>query len=533
MRFASGKIPFAPHAALLVLLPLVLGCTSTRQWIANDFKVGPAYCRPDAAVADDWIDADDQRLRNESVDHAAWWTVFDDPVLDGLIAEAYGQNLPLRVAGFRILEARSLRAIAAGNVLPQQQQAFADYSYNVNSLRSFGLPLPNRQFSLWDGGFNLAWELDFWGRFRRAVEAADADLNASIENYDDVLVTLLADVATTYVDIRTLERRLELARSNIALQKGSFDLADLRKQGGASNSLDVEQAKSNLAQTEAFVPQLEIALRQSQNQLCVLLGIPPEDLNQRLAAAPIPTAPAEVALGVPGELLRRRPDVRRAERQLAAQSARIGVAEAEFYPHIAVTGVIGVEANQFQDLFKSGASIGSVGPSLRWNVLNYGRILNSVRAEDARFQQAALTYQQTVLLANAEAENAVVTFLRSQQRRDALARSSAAARRSNELVSSLFRAGDANGQLDRVFVIQSFLVQQEDAEAQAEGEVAKSLIAVYRALGGGWQIRLGIGGEGVVRLPDAAPPPDVPPDVPPMPASQPAPLPLDAPPEPK
>jgi NodT family efflux transporter outer membrane factor (OMF) lipoprotein len=508
-------------AGLLAVLPMAAGCTGPRQWLANGFKVGPEYCRPDAAVADDWIDAGDQRLRSESVDHAVWWTVFGDPALGGLIAEAYRQNLPLRVAGFRILEARALRAIAAGNVLPQQQQAFADYSHNINSLRSFGFALPSRQFSLWDGGFNLAWELDFWGRFRRAVESADADLNAGIENYDDVLVTLLADVATTYVEIRTLERRLELAHSNIALQKGSYDLAVLRKEGGASNDLDVQQAKSSLAQTEAFVPQLEIVLRQSQHQLCVLLGIPPEDLTRRLAGGPIPNAPAEVAVGVPGELLRRRPDVRRAERQLAAQSARIGIAEAEFYPQIAVTGVIGVEANQFADLFKSGASFGSVGPSLRWNILNYGRILNNVRAEDARFQQAALGYQQAVLQANAEAENAIVAFLRSQQRRMSLAESAAAARRSNELVTKLYETGDADGQLDRVFVIQSFLVQQVDAEAQAQGEIAKNLIAVYRALGGGWQIRLGVGAEGVVRLPDDArrpsPPQPAPPDLPPMP----------------
>ncbi|RIK75556.1 MAG: transporter [Planctomycetota bacterium] len=524
-------------ALAAVCASLLAGCTSPREWIRNGFKVGPAYCRPEAPVADDWIDANDQRLRSESDDHAAWWTVFDDPVLDRLIAEAYSQNLPLRVAGFRILEARALRAIAAGNVLPQQQQAFADYSHNVNSLRSFGFALPTRQFSLWDGGFNLAWELDFWGRFRRAVESADADLDASIENYDDVLVTLLADVATTYVEIRTLQRRLELAKANIELQRRSFELADTRFTKGAANEVDMQQAKSNLAQTEALVPQLEVALRQSQNQLCVLLGFPPEDLNARLGTAAIPTAPAEVAVGVPGELLRRRPDVRRAERQVAAQSARIGIAESEFYPHIAVTGVIGVEANQFQDLFKSGASFGSVGPSLRWNVLNYGRILNNVRAEDARFQQAAIAYQQTVLAANAEAENAIVAFLRSQQRRDALLRSAEAARRSNELVSSLYNVGDAG--LDRVFVIQSFLVQQQDAAAESQGEVAKNLISIYRALGGGWQIRLGTGAVGVVRLPGVEPAPDAQrgtgeamPEATPAPMPQPMPTPHAAP-EPK
>ena len=265
----------------------------------------------------------------------------------------------------------------------------------------------------------------------------------------------------------------------------------------------MQQAKSSLAQTEAFVPQLEISLRQSQNQLCVLLGIPPEDLSERLGDGPIPTAPLDIALGIPAELLSRRPDVRRAERRLAAQSARIGVAESEFYPHISITGTIGVDANQFQDLFRGGSSFGSVGPSLRWNVLNYGRIANTVLAEDALFQQLLLTYQQTVLSANAEAEDALVLFLRSQQRLKSQLEAATAAQKSNELVTELYLEGEAD--FNRVFNVQNFKTQQEESAAQAKGNVAQGLIAVYRALGGGWQTQFVDAVQDVRLLPDGAP----------------------------
>jgi len=365
------------------------------------------------------------------------------------------------------------------------------------------------------------------------VDSADADLDASVENYDDVLVTLLADVATTYVEIRTLQRRLDLATANAESQRGTFKLAEVRFKEGAANEIDMQQAKSNMSQTEALVPALDTSLRQATNRLCVLMGMPPEDLMPRLGKKPVPTAPADVALGVPAQMLLRRPDVRRAERQLAAQSERIGIAEAELYPHIAVSGTIGVDANQFKDLFRSGSSFGSVGPSLRWNVLNYGRIVNNVRAQDALFQQLAVTYQQTVLLAGAEAENAIVAFLKSQQRLKTLTEGAAAARRANELVVALYDGKDVG--LDRVFDIQNFLVLQEDAQARAEGDVAASLISIYRALGGGWQIRLGGEPARFQELPPAEPGDAPPPKEPavPMPAVPKPAEPVPAAPEPR
>lgn len=473
---------------LAVAVVSTCGCTSTREWWHNGWKVGPNYARPPAPVASEWIDSADVRVRSESSDHSEWWTVFNDPTLNSLVQNAYQQNLPLRVAGFRVLEARAQRAIAAGNLLPQSQEAFGDYQRRQTAER-IGTPAPGQSFSVWDAGFNLAWELDFWGRFRRAIEAADADLNASVENYDDVLVTLVADVATTYTEIRTLERRLEVAQANVEAQRGSLEIAEVRFRNGKTTEVDVQQAKANLARTESLILPLEISLRQASNRLCILCGIPPRDLREELGAAPIPAAPVDVAVGIPAELMRRRPDVRRAERELAAQSAQIGIATSELYPHIAITGSIGLEANQFADLFRSGAMSGSIGPSLRWNILNYGRILNNVRVQDARFQELAVTYQQSVLRANEEVENALVAFLRSQQQVKRLSESVDAAEKATRLTMTQYREGNAD--FNRVFDLQIFLTQQQDLQAQASGDVARNLIEVYRALGGGWQIRYG------------------------------------------
>jgi NodT family efflux transporter outer membrane factor (OMF) lipoprotein len=448
--------------------------------------VGPEYCRPAAPVAEDWIDSDDVRVRSESSDHSQWWTVFNDPILNTLVVSAYDQNLDLRTAGFRVMEARAQRAVTAGSLLPQSQEAFADYRRTKTAQR-VGRPASGQYFSAWETGFNLAWELDFWGRFRRAVEAADADLNASIENYDDVLVTLLGDVGIAYVEIRTLQNRLESARGNVEAQRGALRLAEVRFNEGRTTKLDVFQAQNNVGQTESAIPVLELALRQASNRLCILCGIPPRDLQQELGTGPIPVPVVDVAVGMPADLLRRRPDVRRAERTLAAQSARIGVATSELYPHIAITGTIGLEANDFADLFRSEAFAGSIGPSLRWNILNYGRLLNSIRVQDARFQQLATEYQNAVLRANEEVENALAAFLKSHQRVATLTESVDAAKNAVDMALDQYRAGKTD--FNQVFTLQIALARQQDQLAQASGEVAQSLVEIYRALGGGWQIR--------------------------------------------
>ncbi|HEY2840838.1 MAG TPA: efflux transporter outer membrane subunit, partial [Pirellulales bacterium] len=313
---------------------ITCGCTSLRQWWRNGLKVGPNYATPPAPAAPSWIDSADPRVICDPAADCSWWTVFNDATLNGLVEEARRQNLDLRVAGTRILEARAQRGIAVGNLFPQSQTAGAAYAHGQLT-KNLNIPFP-RSFSVWGTGFNASWELDLWGRYRRTIESANADVDASIEGYGETLVLLLSEVASSYVQMRTFEQRLAFARQNLEIQRGSTELAQQRFQNGAASELDLRQARTNLAQTEALIPPLITGRRQAANQLCVLMGMPVVDLAEGLPKGPIPRAPAEVALGIPADLLRRRPDVRRAEREVAAQSAQIGIAEADLYPRLAL-----------------------------------------------------------------------------------------------------------------------------------------------------------------------------------------------------
>jgi NodT family efflux transporter outer membrane factor (OMF) lipoprotein len=463
------------------------GCCLT-DWAHNDFRVGPNYCRPPAPVAENWIDYRDPRVRSQEVDLSEWWRVFKDPVLDSLIEDAYQQNLSLRVAGARILQARAVRGIAIGTLFPQSQDAFGDERHIKLSQKAANPPT-DAWFEDWTTGFRATWELDLWGKFRRAVEAADAELDASIENYDDVLVVLLADVATNYVQYRTFEQRLFYAHLNVEIQTKAFQLAKDKFEAGASTERDMQQARQVLEQTRALIPQLEIGRRQAANRLCVLLGIPPIELANRLGSAGIPRVSYEVAVGIPADLIRRRPDIRRAERQAAAQSARIGVAEADLYPHFSLVGTIGLEAEHFKDLWHTPESlIGEFGPSFRWDILNYGRIENNVALQDARFQELAFAYQDTVLRAGREVEDALVAFLRFQEQAARLADSVRAAERTVEITAEQYRQGAVD--FTPVFLFESTLAEQQDVLAVAQGDIVLSLIQIYRALGGGWEMRL-------------------------------------------
>jgi NodT family efflux transporter outer membrane factor (OMF) lipoprotein len=496
----AERISFvASKATLLILAVSVTGCSTTREWWNNGFKVGPSYCPPTANVADSWIDACDPHLCRSEHDNACWWTAFGDPTLDQLVAQASQQNLTLKMAGFRILEAQAERGIAAGNLLPQQQQATGGYSRIALSQTAYPfniIPLPRYYFDNWSAGLNASWELDFWGRFRRAVEAADAHLDAQVAGYDNVLVLLQAAVATNYLQMRAYEERLELARKNVELQKETLRIVTLREQHGMVTELDVQQATANLGMTESLIPTLVTGHRAAQNRLCILLGEPPHLLTQTVGSpGSIPVPPQEIVVGIPGELLCRRPDVRQAEREAAAQSARIGIAEAEFYPHIAITGSIGVQAEQLNELFEP-ASIGGglsaagvgIGPGISWNILNYGRINNNVHAQDAEFQRAVFNYRDTVLRANEEVENGIVAFLQEQERVKSLQKSTRAAARSAELAKLQYEKGMISYQplLDS----ERALVQQQDALAESRGSVGINLVAIYKALGGGWQARL-------------------------------------------
>jgi NodT family efflux transporter outer membrane factor (OMF) lipoprotein len=478
----------------LVVLALG-GCTSPAEYVHNGFKVGPNYQPPPAAVAPEWLDAADKRLRRDDDDLSRWWTVFDDAALNGLIDGTYRQNLSLRQAGDRVLQARAQLGIATGNLFPQSQTlngsftqtALSGQDANVTFSTSSGIMTLRQHFSQWNLPIGAAsWELDFWGRFRRAVEAKSASLDASVAGYQDVLVTLLGDTAASYVAIRTIQKQIEYTRTNVDLQRETLKIVEARFKAGTVTGVDLHQARSTLAQTAAQIPELEIALQQTQNHLCTLLGVPPEDLLAKLGKAAIPAAPPEVAVGIPAELLRRRPDVRRAERLAAAQSAQIGIAETDFYPAVAISGTIGYSAQQFKDLWGPSAFTGTVGPSFQWNILNYGRILNNVRLQAAKFEEAVAAYQETVLKANQEVEDGLATFLKAQQRARFLSVSADEALEAVKLVLVQYEKGTVD--FTRVTQLQLTLVLQQNDLAQAQGEIARGLIQAYKALGGGWEI---------------------------------------------
>ena len=453
----------------------------------NGFKVGPEYCcPPPAPVAKDWIDTDEALVIPVPPDHPDWWSVFDDPILNHLIDTAYEQNLSLREAGWRVMQARARSAIAAGNFFPQAQQAFGEFD-RIQQSKNVAIPPPIRAFDDWSTGFNLSWELDVWGRFRRAIASADADLEAIVGDYDAVLICLIAEVASAYTDYRTFQQRLEYARHNVEIQEGSLWLTEEKADAGATAYTSVHLAKSSLESTRAAIPSLEIGLRQASNQLCTLLSIPTQDLRELLGSGDIPTAPTEVAVGIPMDLLRRRPDIRAAERAVAAQSEQIGIAVSDLYPHFAINGEITLESENFSDLFASASTAGSVGPSFRWNLLNYGRIINNVRLQGFGLEELIASYQNKVLIANQEVEDALVAFLRNVQRVEHLDATAAETEKALRLLTISFEEGDIS--FTGVFLLQGELATRQDQLAQGQGDVVISLITLYKALGGGWEIR--------------------------------------------
>jgi NodT family efflux transporter outer membrane factor (OMF) lipoprotein len=342
------------------------------------------------------------------------------------------------------------------------------------------------------------WELDVWGKFRRGVQTGVANLQASVANYDDILVSLTAEVARTYLVLRIAEERLAVARENVKLQERALDIARARFEGGTVTELDVAQAKSLLRGTEAALPQLEAGIRQAKNGLAILLGKLPGEIDIMLGeAGTIPAVPAAVAVGIPADLMRRRPDIRLAERRLAAQSARIGFAKADLFPHFTLFGSIGWSTSssvdgrsnnaEFSDLFRPDSLFFTAGPAFNWDIFNYGRITNRVRVQDARFQQLAVNYENTVLRAAREVEDAMVDFLRSKQSTASLTDAVAASKRSVNLSLLQYREGIVDYQ--RVIDSQRFLTEQQDTLVSVSGDVDLNLVALYKALGGGWQIR--------------------------------------------
>jgi NodT family efflux transporter outer membrane factor (OMF) lipoprotein len=472
-----------------VLVVLIMsGCT----------MIGPDYVKPEAPLLEDWAETQDPSLKTGEADYGKWWRVFGDPVLDNLVEKAYRQNLSLQIAAIRIYEARAQLGIAVGNLYPQKQSAVGDLTNNRLS-KSDDSPFSDDHFNALSLGFDAAWELDIWGKFRRSVQSGVANLEATAANYDDLLVSLTAEVARTYIVMRTLQKRLVIAGENVKAQEESLQLAEIRFKEGAVSELDVTQARTLLRNTQASIPRLGISLRQARNALAILLGVLPGQLQEALdGPTEIPVATDAVVIDIPNNLLRRRPDIRLNELRIAAQSPQIGIAKSDLYPHFFLAGSIGWRStdassafgdNDLGDTFDYNSLFWSAGPGFSWDILNYGRIRNRVRVEDARLQQLIVNYKNTVLNAQREVEDALVAYTRTKEEEWFLRDSAAAARRSVEISLVQYREGLVDYQ--RVLDSQTTLVAQEDRWADVSGQVSTNLVATYKALGGGWQIREG------------------------------------------
>ena len=448
-------------------------------------RVGPDHFSPPAPVGGVWYQPEGDGLRWHSADLSHWWLDFGDPQLVQLIDVAAQQNLTAQEAFERIGEARSFRGVVRGDLFPQFGLKAL---YDRRQVSGNGNPFVVRQTSPFDflsAGFDAAWEMDVWGKYRRAVEAADADLDATVEDYHATLVSLFAEVAASYVQLRTFQNRIAIARRNARLQDETVRFVESRVKAGLKQELALAQARANLHETRAAIPDLRSGLRVSANRLSVLRGEPPHDLLAELGAwGPIPHSRAELALGLPAELLLRRPDLRQAEREVAAQNARIGVATADLFPQVTLTGLITVDANELAKLFTGQSITANYGPSIRWNFLNFGRLRNNVRVQDSRHRQAIIAFQQTALLALEEVENGLAGYAFEQQRARELEAAVTAADRAVKLAGSRYRQGLIEF-LD-VLQTQRTLLSLQDDLAVSLGNIALQRIAIYKALGGGW-----------------------------------------------
>jgi NodT family efflux transporter outer membrane factor (OMF) lipoprotein len=462
--------------------------------------VGPNYQRPKVSVSPSFGETGDPRLSAESTNSRDWWKAFNDPALDRLVARAYRDNLTLQQAGVRVLQARAQLGVAVGEIFPQSQRAVGSVQYNRTSDRAPTAALANGgggSVAYWQStlGAQATWELDFWGRIRRGIQSADASLLATLADYDNTLVTLTADVANTYIALRTAEERIRIARENIDIQQQTLQIVEARFKYGTVTQLDVEQARTALLNTQATLPTLETQRRQARDALSVLLGMPPNDLGDLLdGPSAIPVSPPQIIVGIPADLLRRRPDIRSAELQAVAQSAQIGVAKSDLLPAFSLIGnlvLLSTDLGTFKlsDMFRWGSRQVQIGPSVQWNILNYGQITNNVRVQDAYFQQLLLAYQRTVLSAQQDVEDNLSAFLRAQDRADLLAQSVTASRAAVDLAVLQYREGVTD--FTTVLTTQQTLLSQQDNLASTLGNISTSLVGVYRALGGGWEIREG------------------------------------------
>jgi NodT family efflux transporter outer membrane factor (OMF) lipoprotein len=453
--------------------------------------VGPNYQQPKTAAPAKWSAPLAGGEANLEPSVAAWWKSFNDPQLDSLVERAVNSNHDLRIAGARVREARALYRIASSQLWPTVDAggSYARQKQSKNQPVLGSLPMPSGipfENNVYQAGFDASWEIDVFGGNRRAVEAGKAEVAAAEFGRRNVLVTLLGEVACNYVELRGCQRRLEIANKNLKTQEEALALTEDRFKKGLTSDLDVQQAATLLANTRAVIPMLETGIQGYIHRLGVLLGQPPEALLAELSApAPIPSAPPTVPVGLPSELLRRRPDIQQAERQLAASTARIGVATADLFPKFSLTGVAGYESTSASDWFSGGSKFWSLGPTVQWRVFDAGRIRANIRVQNARQEQSLAAYEETVLMSFEDVENSLVAYAKEQIRRRSLEDAVKSSQESLHLANQLYANGLAS--FINVLDAERSLYQAEDELVQSDKAVTQNLIGLYKALGGGWE----------------------------------------------
>lgn len=464
---------------LYILLP-----TITALVLVGCSAVGPDYARVEPDAPQEWHTQlrgglTPGLLKPETLAH--WWRSLNDSELSSLEARAVEGNLDLKEARARIHEARALRGISKAGLFPT-----LDTSASATNYRSSESSSSFEENKLYSAGFDAGWELDVFGGVRRSVEAAQADLEATQEDLYDVLVSLLAEVALNYVEVRTFQTALTVTESNIKSQEETYELNRSRYQAGIINELAVQQSLYNLERTRSLIPALETGLEAAKNRLAVLLGERPGAVHGELAERkPIPIPPMTVAVGVPAEAMRRRPDIRRAERNLAAQTARIGVATADLYPKFRLLGTLGLESVSTGNLFTAHSRTWSINSGVSWNIFQGGAIRQNIKVQTARQEQALIQYESAVLNAQEEVENVLVAYAKEQRRRESLAAATSAAQLAEQLAQDQYKVGLVD--FSNVLDAQRSLLSFQDQLARSDGAVTSNLIRLYKALGGGWE----------------------------------------------
>ncbi|MEW6536446.1 MAG: efflux transporter outer membrane subunit [Candidatus Auribacterota bacterium] len=458
--------------------------------VISGCAVGPDYVPPEFEMPkswNGWTDETEQAEESAPIrDLSSWWALLNDPVLDKLIARANEGNITLKEAYYRIAESQAAKRYAQGDFLPHADvQSVYSRTRGSENTTLKGTNPHLHPMDIYSAGVTASWEVDMFGRIRRSVESADAFLDASQASYNDIIVSLNAAVASNYIALRTLQERIDYAQKNIVLQKETLKLTDARFKSELVPELDVEQAKLNLANTEAAISSLEKAKAEVFNRLAILLGGFPQDIRDDLSgSAPIPEVSPRIPKVLPINIIKQRPDIRAAEREYAARNARIGAATAGMYPIATLNGSFFLDGIEPSDLRDMSSRAYSFGPRFDWNAFEGGKNLNTVRIEQARTEQARLRYEQTVLTAVEEVENALAFYTEEKKRYQALERASRSSEKSVELAGSLYKSGLTDFQ--NVLDMERTLFTTQDELAASKGQIIQEWIGVYKAFGGGW-----------------------------------------------